>query len=118
VSATPPLQRHRLHKGRRAVPGVDPRVDTLMGMVMALTSEVSILRDRLDTHERLAQTNTPPTSVTVDDFVPDEAAQRERGARRTHMIQKVCRPILAAEAAAEDAAGDDPSGDQEEHPQS
>ncbi len=90
-------------------PGVDPRVDTLVGMVLALTSEVAILRDRVDAHERLAATQTPATPATVDDFVPDEAAQRERAARRQHLIDKVCRPMVAAEAAAaepEDATDD------------
>jgi hypothetical protein len=106
----PPL-RHRVHKGRREAPGVDPRVDTLLGMVMALTSEVSILRDRLDAHERLNAGKQPVTPEAVDDFVPDEAAQKARAALRTRLIEKVCRPLLAADnAAAEDEGEEDEDG--------
>ncbi len=81
-----PALRHKLHKGRREVPGADPRVDTPLGMVMALTSEVSVLRERLDAHERLG------------------AAMRQR------IIDKVCRPMLAAdntEPGHDDGAGGD-----------
>ncbi len=104
-ATTPPL-RLRVHKGRREAPGVDPRVDTLLGMVMALTSEVAVLRDRLDAHERLGADRQPVTPASVDDYLPDEAAQKARAARRTRLIEKVCRPLLAADNAAEDTNED------------
>lgn len=94
----PPDRRYRLHKHRIEVPGVDPRVDTLMGMVMSLLSEVSVLRERLDAHERLGAARQPVTPETVDDYVPDEAAQQARAATRQRLIEKVCRPLLAADA--------------------
>lgn len=99
-----PLRRHRIHKGRRRVPGPDPRVDTLLGMVMALTSEVAVLRDRLDAHERLACDGQAPTPQAVDDYVPDEHVQRERDARRRRLIDKVCRPLVAAGSEAAEPA--------------
>jgi hypothetical protein len=102
--AAAPMRRHRLHKGRRPVPGPDPRVDTLLGMVMALTSEIAVLRDRLDAHERLAGSGQSPTPQAVDDYLPDEAVQRERDARRKRLIDKVCRPLVAAGNDAGDAA--------------
>lgn len=88
--------RHRVHKGRRVVPGPDPRVDTLLGMVMALTSEVAVLRERLDAHERLNRQGQAATPESVDGFLPDEQAQRERSAARQRLLDKVCRPLLAA----------------------
>jgi hypothetical protein len=91
-----PMQRHRLHKGRRVVPGPDPRVDTLLGMVMALTSEVAVLRERLDAHERLSAQGKAASPETVNGFQPDETAQKERAAARQRLIDKVCRPLLAA----------------------
>lgn len=105
--ANPPSLRLRVHKGRREAPGVDPRVDTLLGMVMALTSEIAVLRDRLDAHERLNAGQQPITPEAVDDYLPDEAAQKARAALRTRLIEKVCRPLLAADNAAADNADDD-----------
>jgi hypothetical protein len=95
-NAAPPMQRHRVHKGRRVVPGQDPRVDTLLGMVMALTSELAVLRERLDTHERLAAQGMVGTPDAVDAFVADTATEQMRAAKRKRMIEKVCRPLLAA----------------------
>jgi hypothetical protein len=94
-------RRYRIHKSRIEVPGVDPRVDTLLGMVMQLMSEVSVLRERVDAHERLGAASQPVTPETVDDYVPDEAAVKARAAVRQRMIEKVCRPLLAADDAAE-----------------
>jgi hypothetical protein len=43
-------------KGKRPVYFEDPQVDKLLAMVIALTGEVSVLRERLDTLERLLET--------------------------------------------------------------
>jgi hypothetical protein len=94
-------RRYRIHKSRIEVPGVDPRVDTLLGMVMQLMSEVSVLRERVDAHECLAAAKQAPTPEAVDDYVPDEAAVKARAAVRQRMIEKVCRPLLAAGEEAE-----------------
>jgi hypothetical protein len=110
-----PSLRLRVHKGRREVPGVDPRVDTLLGMVMALTSEVAMLRDRLDAHERLNADRQPATPESVDDFVPDEPAQKARAAWRQRLIEKVCRPLLAADNA-EATKGDAEESDESDQP--
>jgi hypothetical protein len=93
-----PLRRHKVHKGRLPVPGSDPRVDTLLGMVMALTSEIAVLRERLDAHERLAAQGKPATPGEVDDFMPDETTQQARAGQRKRLIEKVCRPLIAAGA--------------------
>jgi hypothetical protein len=92
-----PQMRARLlvTKGRRTVPGVDPRVDTLLGMIFALTSEVSVLRDRLDAHERLAAANGFTGPEAVDAYVPDEAAQQARAEQRNRLVAKVSRPLVA-----------------------
>ena len=94
--------RLRVQKGRRTVPG-DPRIDTLLNMVMSLTSEVAVLRDRVDAHERLAAAGVVPASDTVDAYDPDEAALKARAAQRQRLIAKVCRPLVAEGAA--EAAG-------------
>ena len=45
----------RKAKGRRPTYFDDPENDKLLAIVMALAGEVSVLRDRLDTVERLAE---------------------------------------------------------------
>ena len=87
----------RVHKGRRSVPG-DPRIDTLMNMVLSLTSEVAVLRERIDAHERLAKNGGIPTPENVDAYVPDETAQEARTAQRERLLNKVCRPLLDEQA--------------------
>ncbi|MCB1623565.1 MAG: hypothetical protein KDI32_03180 [Pseudomonadales bacterium] len=87
--------RHRIQKGRRAVPGSDPRIDTLLNMLMALTSEVAILRERLDAHERLAALRQFTGPDAVDAYQPDEEAQETRARLRERLIAKVCRPLVA-----------------------
>lgn len=96
--AATPLRRHKVHKGRLPVPGSDARVDTLLGMVMALTSEVAVLRERLDAHERLAAQGKAATPEQIDDYQPDEAVRQSRAAQRKRLIEKVCRPLIAAGA--------------------
>jgi hypothetical protein len=71
----------------------DRTVDQLMAMVVALTSEVSILRDRLDTHERLAAARDVFSPATVEDFVPGPDVIAERSAQRTRLMRKVFRVL-------------------------
>lgn len=99
--------RFRVQKGRRAVPG-DPRIDTLLNMVLSLTSEVAVLRERLDAHERLAAAGQVATPEAIEAFTADEAAAKARAAMRQRLIAKVCRPLVAEGATeAEDAAAGD-----------
>jgi hypothetical protein len=91
-------ERLAVHKGRREAPGVDPRVDTLIGMVLSLTSEVAVLRERLDAHERLAATGGFTGPEAVDAYEPDEAVEAARAAQRQRLLAKVCRPLLAESA--------------------
>ncbi|HPF27197.1 MAG TPA: hypothetical protein P5528_01520 [Steroidobacteraceae bacterium] len=101
--------RHRIQKGRPPVAGGDPRIDTLLNMVMALTSEVAVLRERLDAHERLAASNQFTGPDAVDAYQPDEAVQKLRAGQRERLIAKVCRPLVAegVTAAAADPVADD-----------
>jgi hypothetical protein len=104
-SSQVPATRFRVQKGRRAVPG-DPRIDTLLNMVLSLTSEVAVLRERLDVHERLAAAGQVATPEAIEAFEPDEAAVKARAAQRQRLIAKVCRPLVAEAATEAEDAGD------------
>jgi hypothetical protein len=63
-------------------------VDRVMAILLALVSEVSAIRDRLDTHERIAG-----TAAQVESYQPDEAAAAEREAWRSAYIRRLFRVI-------------------------
>ncbi len=72
----------------------DPVQETLLSMVMALTAEVSVLRERLDAHERLLDgAGLPVGPAAVDAFVPDAAAREYRQATRQRILRHVMRAI-------------------------
>ena len=78
---------------RRAIPDEDPAIARLTAMVTALTSEITILRERLDTVERLAEDAGVFTREGIERYTPDAAAAAERDALRQRQIAKVFRPL-------------------------
>lgn len=58
----------RTARGRRPYFFDDPNVDKLLAMIMALAGEVSVLRERLDTHERLAAVGKRPSAAEVENY--------------------------------------------------
>lgn len=70
----------RIAKGRRPVFSGDPQVDKLVSITMNLVAEVSVLRDRLDTIERLAGERGVFTSADIEafDVTPEIDAAREK----------------------------------------
>ncbi len=80
----------------RPVPFHDgPTNDQLMAMVMALTVEVSVLRERLDTHERVSEAKGGFSTADVEAFNADDAALKDRNALRDRIMHKVFRTLRA-----------------------
>ena len=84
----------------------DPVQETLFSMVVALLGELSIVRDRLDAHERLLKSAGLPVSPQeVDDFAIDETvaiqgpevALELRRARRWHADDRSPRQSRASD---------------------
>jgi len=76
-------------KGRRAQFYDDPAIDQLMAIVTALTAEVSVAFDRIDTLERLLERTGSLRQADIDAFVPDPEAAASRGRRREEFIERV-----------------------------
>ena len=93
MSKKPRLKRKA--KGARPYFHDDPAVDKLLAMLMGLTGEVSVLRDRLDTVERLAAERNLFTQDEIENYQPDEEALRARAARREALLSEVTRIIQA-----------------------
>ena len=85
--------RKREAKGRRPHFFENPDVDKLLAINLALLSEISVLRDRLDVHERLAETQTWATKSAIDAHEISEEEEDERAADRAQMIDRVLRVI-------------------------
>lgn len=64
-----------------------------MAMIVALTSEVSVLRARLDAFERLSGEAGGVTPEQIDAFAPDDAAEAERTEHRKHLLRRVFRSL-------------------------
>jgi hypothetical protein len=85
--------RMRFAKGRRPFFFEDPAVDKLLAMVMALTGEVAVLRERLDTHERLAKKGKKATPENIETYAPDASVEDAREAARAASLDRVFRII-------------------------
>jgi hypothetical protein len=106
-----PKEKVWVAKGKQPQFHDDRAVDQLMAMGLALTAEISILRERLDTHERLAAGKGVFSPSEVDKFLPGPEALAERGAQRTRLMRKVFR-VLKEDLARYDVKVDDAKFDQ------
>ena len=92
-----------------AIDGARAMDEQLLAMIVGLTSEVTILRARLDAAERLLEASGALAAGAVDAFEPDATAEAAREATRRATIDKVFRPMreaALAELAATTSAGD------------
>lgn len=86
-------------KGCRPAYFDDPAVNQVLAIVMALVGEVSVLRERNDTLERLLEKHGLLKRVEIENYVPDKMAAEERGQATMEYIARVMRgPQQAVEA--------------------
>lgn len=62
-------------------------------MVMALAGEVSVLRERLDTVERLAETKGILSIEEIETYQPDDQVAQEREQWRADYLARVLRVL-------------------------
>lgn len=67
--------------------------ERVMNIVMALAQEVSVMRQRLDTVERLLETRGVITRADIEAFTPSRAQADERGAWNQEFIARVLRIV-------------------------
>jgi hypothetical protein len=94
--------------GKRPDYAKDPLVDKLLSMVMALAGEVSVLRERVDTIERLAGDRGVLSAADIEAYQPDADALAERDGWRSDFLNRllwIVRAELESEAAGESASG-------------
>ncbi|MBB5684932.1 hypothetical protein [Sphingobium boeckii] len=70
--------------------------EQFLAMIVGLTSEVTVLRARLDACERLLISAGALERGAIDQFDPPGDAQVERDAQRQRILAKVFRPLREA----------------------
>lgn len=68
-------------------------IDQVMIMLVALMSEVSALRDRLDTHEAVAELGGAATTAAIEAYELTPARHAVREGSRQAMLKRVLRVI-------------------------
>ena len=88
------LELQRKAKGKRPYYFSNPDVDKLLSMIMALTGELAIARDRIDTIERVAATKGLFSSDDIENFELDANALQARADRHKQLLREVNRIIV------------------------
>jgi hypothetical protein len=84
----------RKAKGKRPFYFSNPDIDKLLSMVMALTGELAVARDRIDTLERVAADKGLFSSDDIEAFELNEEAMEARAKRHAGMLREVNRIIV------------------------
>lgn len=78
-------------KGKRPEYFDDPATDRLVSLVLALVGEVSVLRERFDTVERLLDAKGTLSRDDIERYAPDRTAGEERGLATKAYIARIMR---------------------------
>jgi predicted nucleic acid-binding Zn-ribbon protein len=95
----------RRAKGKRPEYFDDPALDRLYSTVFALAAEVSALRERQDTIERLLDEKGVLKRDDIESYEPDRAAGEERGLATRAYVARIMRGF---QQQAEALEADDP----------
>jgi hypothetical protein len=95
-------------KGARPQFFADPAVDRVLSITLALAGEVAVLRERLDSLERLLEAGEPVSRAALDAYRPDEAAATERDRWRERFLEVVLRAVHQEREALERRAAETP----------
>ena len=87
MTQLPPLSdTRRAARGKRPEPHDEPAIDRLISMVMALAGEVAVLRQRLDTVERVADANGSISRAEIEAFQADAETMQAQEAMRQEIL--------------------------------
>ncbi|HRX89623.1 MAG TPA: hypothetical protein P5528_09275 [Steroidobacteraceae bacterium] len=90
-SRQPTVQLPRTTKGKRPSFFEDPSLDQMMTFLLELAAEVSVLRARQDTVERLLDEQGSVTRAAIEAYDPTPAVQAERAAWNDAYLKRVLR---------------------------
>ena len=76
-------------KGHRPTFFADPVNDRMLAMMMALVTEVAVLRDRLDTVEAIAEKKGVLLAEEIEAYEPDPARAEARERTRQEFLDRI-----------------------------
>lgn len=80
-------------RGKRPQYFEDPATERLMSMLLVTVQELAVTRERLDTIERLLDSNGTLSRSDIEGFRPDKDAGYERGVAHRELIGRVTRAV-------------------------
>jgi hypothetical protein len=80
-------------KGKRPAYFEDPAIDRTLSIVMAIAGEVSVMRERMDTIERLLDAKGTISRTDIEAYAPDRAAGAERALLIKEYIARILRGV-------------------------
>lgn len=83
----------RKAKGKKPTFFTDPQVDKVLAITMALAGEVSVLRERLDTIERILDAKGQLSRYDIEGYRPTEQTAEERERWRAEYLDRILRVV-------------------------
>jgi hypothetical protein len=80
-------------KGKRPAYFADPAIDRTLSIVMALVGEVCVMRERMDTIERLLDAKGTISRADIESYTPDRVAGQERAMLTKAYIARIMRGV-------------------------
>lgn len=71
----------------------DPAVDQLYAAYVTLATELSVAFERIDTLERLLETQSGLSREAIRNYQPDELVSAERQRQRIELAERLLRPF-------------------------
>ena len=93
-------------KGKRPAYFDTPENERMLSMLMALVAEVSVVRERLDTVERLLDEKGSISRDDIEAYAPDRDAAFERGLKTREYIARVMRGVQQSMEAMQESEPD------------
>jgi len=108
---TDPVKLQRKARGERPKYFEDPAIDKVLSITLALAGEVAVLRDHIDSMERLLETDGTIDREALHAFSPDRQTREERDAWRDEFLSTILRCVHEErEALAEEASSGSAKG--------
>jgi uncharacterized protein YnzC (UPF0291/DUF896 family) len=80
-------------KGKRPNFLDDPAIERVLSITLAVAGELAVMRERMDTIERLLQNGQPVTREAIDQFQPSMEEARERAMWQQEYLSRIFRIV-------------------------